>query len=163
MACAKQGETMLIVDRMKRQPMQLTIASDPIAVRDALTTLLAGPEVQFLGATMRGTAEIVLAEVLNNIVEHAYAEDCGEISVHLRQQSTGVQVIISDQGRPFPQDSLPQGTLPQIDSPDDLPEGGFGWFLIRTLVQDLTYNRKEAHNHLSFFLSAEAGRPYCSA
>ena len=32
----------------------------------------------------------------------------------------------------------------------DLPEGGFGWFLIRELTHDLTYRRDGSRNHLSF-------------
>ena len=32
----------------------------------------------------------------------------------------------------------------------DLPEGGFGWFLIRTLTTDLRYRREAGRNRLSF-------------
>jgi serine/threonine-protein kinase RsbW len=100
----------------------------------------------------RGTAEIVLAEVLNNIVEHAYSEQKGSISIALCDLGAGVEVVVTDQGRAFPQEQLPQGKLPPIDTTADLPEGGFGWYLIRTLVKDLTYRRLQSTNHLSFVL-----------
>lgn len=132
--------------------MQLIIESTPIAVRNGLVTLLACPILHSLDDGTRGTAETVLAEVLNNIVEHAYAETIGQICVSLLYQPGGILVYICDHGRAFPQEELPQGTLPRIDSPEGLPEGGFGWFLIRSLVQGLTYTRKEACNHLSFLL-----------
>ena len=135
--------------------MQLRMESDPIAVRKGLVTLLACPMMRGQDNGARGRAEIVLAEVLNNIVEHAYADLAGEICVSLQPQSGGVFVEICDQGRAFPHEQLPHGTLPQFDSHNGLPEGGFGWFLIRKLVQGLTYNRKEACNHLSFLLPAE--------
>ena len=48
----------------------------------------------------------------------------------------------------------PAGRLP--DGADcalvDLPEGGFGWHLIRTLTRDLAYVRSGGCNRLSFLL-----------
>jgi serine/threonine-protein kinase RsbW len=134
--------------------MQVIIGSDPIAVREGLAILLACSEMSSLGEGARGKAEVVLAEVLNNIVEHAYADKAGDICVDLRRQAEGVFVVVSDEGRPFPNEELPEGTLPQIEGMDDLPEGGFGWFLIRTLVRELTYRRNEAGNFVSFLLPA---------
>lgn len=136
--------------------MHLTLASDPVAVRNALETLLASNAMLGLDDCARGTAEIVLAEVLNNIVEHAYAATTGEIVISLSPQPDGVFVAVRDQGRAFPHEELPQGILPAIDSAADLPEGGFGWFLIRTLVQSLEYQRTGSTNHLSFTLLAHA-------
>ncbi|WP_197082870.1 ATP-binding protein [Pseudorhodobacter ferrugineus] len=136
--------------------MHLTIASDPVAVRSALDTVLASTAMLGLGDCARGTAEIVLAEVLNNIVEHAYARTTGEIQLRLVPKSDGVFVAVCDQGRAFPHEQLPQGILPVIDVDAGLPEGGFGWFLIRTLVQDLRYQRTDTTNHLSFTLLTDA-------
>ena len=58
-------------------------------MRGALASMLASPTLCGLNNAARGTAEIVLAEVLNNIVEHTYA-DVGDIHVTLRNQSGGV-------------------------------------------------------------------------
>ena len=33
---------------------------------------------------------------------------------------------------------------------DTMPEGGYGWFLIRELVQDLVYDRQNDENILFF-------------
>lgn len=134
------------------QPMQLHLASDPLAVRAALVTLLACPVMACLDAATRGNAEIVLAEVFNNIVEHAYATQTGTICVTLTAQPQGIAIVICDQGLPFPQGQLPQGRLPPVEMMQDIPEGGFGWFLIRNLVQDLRYKRQGDCNQLSFLL-----------
>lgn len=134
--------------------MQVNIRNDPIAVREGLAALLASPEMNGLEHGARSKAEIVLAEVLNNIVEHAYAGRVGDICVNLQRHAEGVFVVVSDEGQPFPNEELPKGTLPQIEATDDLPEGGFGWFLIRTLVRGLTYQRTEAGNYVSFWLPA---------
>lgn len=139
--------------------VHLVFDSDPIAVRAALVTLLASPAVCSMHENVRSTIEIVLAEVLNNIVEHAYANQPGTIHISLHPKPEGVFVVVCDQGLPFPKEVLPQGALPAIEATDSLPEGGFGWFLIRSLVQGLTYRRNAASNHLSFLLPTDATTP----
>jgi serine/threonine-protein kinase RsbW len=137
--------------------MQLTLQSNPVAVRNSLATLLAHPILGSMDEAGRCTAEIVLAEVLNNIVEHAYGCSSGEICISLRRQTGGIYIIVCDQGLPFPRDELPQGRLPEIETAQELPEGGFGWFLIRNLVQKLTYTRQNRRNQLSFLLPLDTG------
>lgn len=67
-----------------RQATRLVFDSDPLAVREALRRLAACPPLCLLDDDMRGTAEIVLAEALNNVVEHAYAGRRGKIELWLR-------------------------------------------------------------------------------
>ena len=155
MACAKPADMGMPIGP-ERDGVHLVITSDPLAVRAGLANLLASPLLGALNDAARGTAEIVLAEVLNNIVEHAYADISGDILITLCNQPGGVVVDIHDQGHPFPQETLPQGTLPKTCPTNGLPEGGFGWFLIRSLVQNLTYRRDKLGNHLSFILPTEA-------
>ncbi len=102
-----------------------------------------------------GTLEIVLAEALNNIVEHAYPEDTsGDITLTVRLRSTSVMVEIQDNGRPMPQGRAPIGNHPmtEFDNQDAMPEGGYGWFMIRELVRDLVYDRHDGNNFLLFRL-----------
>jgi serine/threonine-protein kinase RsbW len=131
--------------------LHLVIPAEAGSVRRALqaagdTVLLRG-----LSEDARGTAEIVIAEALNNIVEHAYAGGAGEIELSLRRGGDKLSVLITDRGQPMPGSSLPDGPLPQADAVN-LPEGGFGWFLIRCLSQDLRYCRAKGRNHLFFRL-----------
>ena len=98
-----------------------------------------------------GTVEIVLAEVLNNIVEHAYAEAPGQITLEMSLRPDKVECSICDTGAQMPGLALPEGKLASRD-PDNLPEGGFGWFLIRSLTEDLRYARQNDANHLYFCL-----------
>ena len=105
---------------------------------------------------LQGSVEIVLAEVINNVIEHAYAgEPQGIIEISLDPSEKGFACLIRDSGKPMPGEVLPKGSLPDLDVPlEDLPEGGFGWHMIRTLVDDLTYAREAGQNHLSFKMHA---------
>jgi len=129
---------------------RLTIPADPLSVRDGLRHLIALPPLCDLPAETRITAEIVLAEALNNIVEHAYAQGRGQIEVQVSHAPPGILCQIADDGQPMPEVGVPQGLLPSIDRQGDLPEGGFGWYLIRTMTEGLDYQRIGGRNLLSF-------------
>ncbi|MEZ5888118.1 MAG: ATP-binding protein [Paracoccaceae bacterium] len=100
----------------------------------------------------RGTVEIVLAEVLNNIVEHAYARrPPGRVRLSLTRVAGGLCCRVEDDGHPMPSLVLPDGRLPEItEDLDLLPEGGWGWGLIRSLTADLVYERTPRANRLTF-------------
>ncbi len=100
-----------------------------------------------------GSMSIVLAEALNNVVEHAFDENEGEkITLIIRKRSRSLIVEIRDSGRPMPKGRAPMGNHPmtEFNQFDTMPEGGYGWFLIRELVQDLVYDRQNDENILFF-------------
>ncbi len=132
-----------------RRDIHLVIASEQMAVRQALAQLLANPGLCHLRCDLRGRIEIVLAEVLNNIVEHAYADQRGDITIEVSTGPCGIGCRILDTGAAMPGLALPDGKLAAHD-PQDLPEGGFGWFLIRSLTEDLRYHRRGNVNELCF-------------
>lgn len=128
---------------------RLVIAGEPVAVRAGLRRLMASPALADLPADLRQEAELVLAEVLNNIAEHAYADGPGLIEVQVAAQGDGLACYVRDRGAPMPGGVPPSGGLPAATGPD-LPEGGFGWHLIRTLTRDLSYARDRGGNRLTF-------------
>jgi serine/threonine-protein kinase RsbW len=101
-----------------------------------------------------GTWEIVLAEVLNNVVEHAYGDRSGgEIRLSLVFCEETLKAEVTDFGCPMPDGQLPDGQPADLDVPAmDLPEGGFGWFLIRTLATKLLYVHEGTANKLTLEL-----------
>jgi serine/threonine-protein kinase RsbW len=131
---------------------RIVIPSDPMAVRQGLKSLFESLLLRQLDMADRGKAEIVLAEALNNIVEHAYADGTGEIELTICLNQRGLTCRIVDHGAPMPQEVLPAGHLA---TPESLPEGGFGWHLIRTLSEDLRYARVAGQNQLTFRLNTE--------
>lgn len=99
------------------------------------------------------SVEIVLAEALNNVVEHAYSpENPGKIKLVVKSRSKALMVEITDHGRPMPKGRAPIGNHPmaEFNQHDAMPEGGYGWFLIREIVRDLVYDRRDGENILLF-------------
>lgn len=128
-------------------------------VRRAVHETMDSLEGRGLTAEEMGSVEIVLAEALNNVVEHAYPPDePGDIKLTLRLRRSGVMVEIRDRGRPMPNGRAPLGNHPMTEfDHDPMPEGGYGWYLIRELVQDLIYDRRDGENFLVFRLAI--GKP----
>ena len=100
---------------------------------------------------MSDMLRLCLAEALNNVVEHAYSGAEGKpiyAQVQITPQACNVTLI--DEGAAMPGGQLPDGT--NSFEPDDLanlPEGGFGWMLIRSEMDDVTYERREGCNVLT--------------
>ena len=134
---------------------RFVIPSDPLAVRQALGALFDRLMAGSITEEARVTAQIVLAEALNNIVEHAYAQSKGDIEVSIEICPGGLTCRIMDAGLPMPGGELPAGQLATLAPEDDLPEGGYGWYLIRTLSQDLNYRREGERNLLTFRISTQ--------
>lgn len=116
--------------------------------------MMSAPPLCHLSQDRRGSAELVLAEVLNNVAEHAYPQATGPVSVSIGRTDKGLRFVIVDQGLPMPDGVLPTGELPAsfVGPLAALPEGGFGWHLIRSLTTDLSYSRANGCNHLQFML-----------
>ncbi|MEM6618908.1 MAG: ATP-binding protein [Pseudomonadota bacterium] len=98
---------------------------------------------------IRGELELVLAEALNNVVEHAYLyREDGEIEINVKLTPDEMTATITDSGQKF--DGPPPLTEVDVDgfAFDDLPEGGFGWNLIRTLTDNVHFERRENKNCL---------------
>lgn len=123
-------------------------------VRRALTMIRAEITAAGADADTLGRIETVLAEVLNNVVEHALSETEKAI-VQVRGEAVpdGWRFQVIDPGRPLPGKTLPGQMLPRLDTPfDELPEGGFGWAMVHMLAQDLHYGRRSGQNCLSFLV-----------
>ncbi len=127
--------------------LHLTLPGDIGAVSAGVRRIMAAPFWRPLDPDFAAAAELVLAEVLNNVVEHAYRDHAGEIEVSLEREGGAVSVRVADRGRAMPEDRLPAGCPPE---PASLPEGGFGWHLIRTLTRDLSYRRFDGWNIFHF-------------
>ncbi len=134
-------------------PLKLDLRIDDasVTVRHALSQVTKTLQDAHVGQESVGTVEIVIAEALNNVLEHAYAET-GPVKIDLSLSAVNQNIIvaITDTGAPMPNLTLPEGKQANLDvATQDLPEGGFGWFLIHEMTEALTYQRHESCNILT--------------
>lgn len=96
--------------------------------------------------------ELILAEVLNNVVEHAYAGTTdGEMELRVQHEAPDLYFRILDSGRPMPTGRLPMGSPADSEREDfEQEEGGYGLYMIRQLAKKLRYRRVGHFNQLSF-------------
>ncbi len=115
-----------------------------------------------------GALELALAEILNNVAEHGYAcrspgQPPGRVRVDLCIADGVVLAVVEDSGQPLPRGLIDRDIFPEPGvAVTDLPEGGFGWPLIRALTDDIAYVRAGAVNRVSFRLlrsTADAALP----
>ena len=135
----------------RTQPAKVfDLVASPNGIRSGLTEIRLHLRATGLTDCRCGSAEIVLAEALNNIAEHAYANcGIGNITVAITLDDVGVLIEFTDSGAPLPGLSPPAGKPPVLDGPNgELPEGGYGWFLIRRLTTKLAYTRQNGQNFL---------------
>jgi serine/threonine-protein kinase RsbW len=109
-------------------------------------------------ADAAGSIEIVLAEVLNNIGEHAYrGMEEGRIELCIWTEGETLLFETRDAGLPMPNGRMPAGRAARLDCPvEEIPEGGFGWHLIRNLTAGLCYARIGDSNQLTFRMRRDA-------
>lgn len=98
----------------------------------------------------RDTVQIVLAEVLNNIVEHGYRQmPTGAVAVNLEGLDNVLLIDVTDWGQAYPDECLPDSIAPD---PERMSEGGYGWFLIHALMTSVAYERRGSANRLTLSL-----------
>lgn len=134
-----------------RLVMDKTYPADFRWVRRAVQSAVDELRADGLSDEALGSVEIVLAEALNNVAEHAYPEDAkGELRLIIRRRAKALMFEIRDKGRPMPKGRAPVGNHPMTEfhPKDSMPEGGYGWFLIREIVSDLVYDRHDDENFL---------------
>lgn len=153
------GQTVL--DRCRtdigRAPvLMLSLDGDMPAVRRALTLAKDWLDTSQIEGEWRDRVMIVLAEVLNNVVEHAYAgRASGRIDMTVRADPRNVMLDIADNGAPMPGNAPPAYRCPGVEAPREaLPEGGFGWNLIHDLAREIDYQRTENVNRLRLRIPA---------
>lgn len=129
----------------------IAVRSGTFAAREAIEQLMAKLSPLQLDIEEAGTFELVVAEALNNVVEHGYPDPAngGPIEIDCTHKTNGLHVHIIDKGLPMPDGKTPLGLAAEVDVDFmDLPEGGFGWFLIKDLAKDVQYERKGDKNSL---------------
>lgn len=97
--------------------------------------------------TLCYNVQLAAHEVCTNIIGHAYGNsDDGRIEIMLRLDFGGAPALtieLNDTGRPFNPDGY---TAPNLD---EVQVHGYGIFLIRHLMDSVTYTPSPGRNHWS--------------
>ena len=140
-----------------REVFALRFTASDMATRDVLQDLVSGLSNAGINGDDLATVELILAEALNNVTEHAYADGPGPVELSVQMQRRALACQIVDRGRPMPSGDAPDPPLPPIGPMVNMPEGGFGWHIIRCLTTDLTYRRVGKRNTLSLRVPLTGG------
>ena len=146
------------VERPVASPdLAVRLVSDTGAVRQTLDSLDHRFAALGIVASVAEAAQIILAEVLNNVVEHAYRFEAGHpIDLAVWMRTDGLWCEVVDRGVAMPGDAPPPDRMPVIDPTGiaGLPEGGFGWAMVHRLTRGLSYSRTGGCNRLGFLIPA---------
>lgn len=115
---------------------------------EAMTFLAAFAADQGMSPERVGEIELVAEEVLVNIINYAYPDGGGDITVRCASDAAGqVTITFIDSGTAF--DPL---ALPPPDISADIDErriGGLGVFFVKELSEDVSYARRGDTNQLT--------------
>jgi serine/threonine-protein kinase RsbW len=91
-------------------------------------------------------AQLALEEACTNIIMYAYPSGDGMIYVSVEAADGVLKITIVDQGVPFDTENhaavLPTGRL------EDRPVGGLGIYIIKRLMDEVSYERRDGKNIL---------------
>lgn len=101
------------------------------------------------------SVELAVVEAVNNSIEHAYQSETGNsVDVAFEYDAECLSIKISDYGIPMPKNVA--GTLKsEVSMPpyevdvDRLPISGWGMQLLKTVCDDVSYQRSKSCNTLS--------------
>ncbi len=138
--------------------IQARFPATELAVRAQIARVRACLAQTCTSAALQENVAILLGEILNNIVEHSLAgQRDARITLVITREEAGLHVETQDSGRPLPPQLLTSARLPEMPVDRvDLPESGFGWFIIHALADDMVYERVNGTNRLSCRLTEPA-------
>ena len=112
-------------------------------VNEQLDTLGCSDEVRI-------DVDVAVDELLGNIVQYAYDPDAGIVTVRVHAEEDPLAVVITflDSGAPFNPLAEERPNTTSLPA-KERPLGGLGLFLVKELMDELTYCYRDGHNVLT--------------
>ncbi|HEX7777648.1 MAG TPA: ATP-binding protein [Vicinamibacterales bacterium] len=125
----------------------LAVQGTVTGVRDAVDALEAWSGRERVSEAASRRMLIALDEILSNVVRHAVHDETVLIEMILTRDADQVHVEVVDDARPFNPLLVPP---PDTTSPLETREpGGLGIALVRSLTDDVRYERRGDRNRLT--------------
>ena len=127
--------------------MELILQSTPAEKQRLLPFLEEFARQHHLPSTVAHAADLALEEHLTNVMSYAYKDAAlHEIRVRLEIDHQRLRIEVQDDGIPF--DPLSHRAVDTTLPPEEKPVGGLGIHLIRSVMDDVQYERKAGRNIL---------------
>ena len=112
-------------------------------VNEQLDTLGCSDEVRI-------DVDVAVDELLGNIVQYAYGPEAGTVTVcvHAEEDPLAVVITFLDSGAPFNPLAEERPNTTSLPA-KERPLGGLGLFLVKELMDELTYCYRDGHNVLT--------------
>ena len=132
-----------------------------ITIRDSLSELPRLAEAIEAHGKAHGWSEqwvfnlnLAFDELVTNVVNYGY-DDLGphRIRVTLTENAESLVAVLEDGGRPF--DPFADAPEPDVDLElDDRPLGGLGVYLTRSIMDEVSYERRDNRNYVTLIQRA---------
>ncbi len=117
--------------------IELTITSHPRWMRLVRRVVEEFAQEAGFNATASQAITLAVGEAIGNVIKHAYGGRVDrKLSLACSSNGVGIEVRIEDCGEPF--DPLARTPLP----PEEIRPGGRGIFLMRSIMDELDYQRQ---------------------
>lgn len=91
--------------------------------------------------------QLVLEELVTNVIDYGFQEGGGQVEVQILSSPESVTIDVTDDAWEF--NPLSEATGPRLDAAlEDRLIGGVGLHLVRAMMDELRYARKDGKNHL---------------
>lgn len=102
--------------------------------------------------------DVAVDELLSNIIRYAYGPGTGTVTVRVETREEPMTVILTFVDRGVPFDPLAEERPDTTSLPSrERPMGGLGLYLVRSLVDEITYARRDGQNVLTVHKEIEQG------
>ena len=128
-----------------RQEFRMSVGARAGEVEKVNAVFARFAETYALPDGVRRSVNVALDELLANELSHGMTgREAGLVSVEVELDKDRVTVTITDDGEPF--DPFAQAAPDTTLSVDDRPIGGLGIHLVRELMDEVSYQRRDGQN-----------------
>ena len=128
-----------------RHGFRMSVGADPDGTEKVNAAFAEFAQAHALPDGARRSLNVALDELLANELSHGMAGlGSGSLTVELELDQERVTITITDDGPHF--DPLSQAEPDTTRSVEDRPIGGLGIHLVRELMDQVSYERRDGHN-----------------